>query len=155
MCRGSTLTADGRLFASVRNEGGFSSTIDLGADLDNSQFEDSQPESWKKGQALLGLCQFGNFDEAEALLRDEGVDPNAAYDDGTTGLHMAAYNDSVKWASLCMSPLLHPSSPLIGAPTIVLRYGADKHRNNDYGLTALDCAREAHAQKVINLLEQP
>jgi hypothetical protein len=100
MCRGSTLTADGRLFASVRNEGGFIGTIDLGEDLDRSQLEDSQPDSWKKGQTLLSLCQFGEFDEAERLLRDEGVDPNAAYDDGTTGLHMAACNDSVEWAGL-------------------------------------------------------
>jgi hypothetical protein len=53
------------------------------------------------GQALLSLCQFMEYDEAEALLRDEGVDPNAAYEDGTTGLHMAAYNDSVEWAGLC------------------------------------------------------
>jgi len=44
--------------------------IDLGQDLDNSLFEDSQPESWKKGQALLGLCQCSDFDEAEVLLRE-------------------------------------------------------------------------------------
>jgi ankyrin repeat protein len=115
MCRGSTLTADGRLFANIRNEGGFSGAIDLGDDLDKSQFEDSQPESWKKGQALLGLCQCQEYDEAEALLRDEGVDPNAAYEDGTTGLHMAAYNNSVEWASLCMSSSFQLSSQLIGA----------------------------------------
>lgn len=155
MCRGYTLSADGRLLASVRNEGGFTGEIGLGEDLDNSQYEDSQPESWKKGQALLGLCQCGDYDEAEVLLRDEGIDPNAAYDDGTTGLHMAGYNDSVEWASLRMSLPPQLSSQLIGAPTIVLRYGADKHRKNDFGVTALDCAREVHAQKVIDVLEQP
>ena len=103
MCRGNTLNADGRLFANVRTENGFVGAIDLGEDLDRSQFEDSQPESWKKGQALLGLCQCSEFEEAEKLMRDEGVDPNSAYEDGTTGLHMAALNDSVEWASLCES----------------------------------------------------
>jgi ankyrin repeat protein len=149
MCRGNTLTADGRLFASVRNEGGITGAIDLGEDLDRSQFEDSQPDSWKRRQALLNLCQCMEYDEAEALLRDEGADPDAAYEDGTTGLHMAAYNDSVEWASLCMSP---PRHLLIGA--IVLRYGADKHRKNNFGVTPLDCAREVKAQGVIDLLEQ-
>lgn len=104
MCRGSTLTADGRLFANVRNEGGFSGGIDLGEDLDRSQYEDSQPDSWKRGQELLSLCQWKEYEEAEALLRDEDTDPNAAYDDGTTGLHMAAVNNAVEWASLCMFP---------------------------------------------------
>jgi hypothetical protein len=107
MCRGSTLNADGRLFANVRNENGFTGAIDLGEDLDTSQFEDSQPDSWKRGQALLSLCECSEFDDAEALLRDEGTDPNAAYEDGTTGLHMAAYNNSIEWARLCMSPPLH------------------------------------------------
>jgi ankyrin repeat protein len=113
MCRGSTLSADGRLLANVRNEGGFTGAIDLGQDLDNSQFEDLHPELWKK-ETLLALCECSepeDFDEAEALLRDEGVDPNAASDDGTTGLHMAASNNSVEWASLCMSPPLHPPFP--------------------------------------------
>jgi hypothetical protein len=80
--------------------------IDLGEDLDTSQSDDSQPDSWKRGQVLLSLCQSLEYDEAEALLRDEGTDPNAAYEDLTTGLHMAAYNNSVEWASLCMSPPL-------------------------------------------------
>jgi hypothetical protein len=44
MCRGSTLTTDGRFFANfVRNEGGFTGAIDLGEDLDWWHFEDSQP----------------------------------------------------------------------------------------------------------------
>ena len=38
---------------------------------------------------------------------------------------------------------------------LVLRYGADKHRKSDFGDTALDCARKAQAQKVIDLLELP
>jgi len=135
MCRGHTLNADGRLFASVRTENGFVGAIDLGDDLDRSQFEDSQPESWKKGQALLGLCQCSEYEEAEKLLRDEGVDPNSAYEDGTTGLHMAALNDSVEWASL------------------LLRYGADKNRKTGSGATALDYARDAKAQNVIDLLK--
>jgi len=109
MCRGSTLNADGRLFANVRNEGGLAGAIDLGEDLDRSQYEDSQPDSWKRGQELLGLCQCMEYEEAEALLRDEDTDPNAGYDDGTTGLHMAAVNNSVEWASLCMSPRLFHS----------------------------------------------
>ena len=107
MCRGSTLNADGRLFANVRNEGGFTGAIDLGEDLDESLYEDSQPDSWKRGRRLLNLCQSLEYEEAEALLRDQDTDPNAAYDDGTTGLHMAALNNAVEWASLCMSPLFH------------------------------------------------
>jgi ankyrin repeat protein len=155
MCRGSTLTADGRLFASVRNEGGITGAIDLGEDLDRSQFEDTQPDSWKRGQALLSLCQCMEYDKAEALLRDEGVDPDAAYEDGTTGLHMAAYNDAVEWASLCVSPPSFIYFPiLIGEPKIVLRYGANKHRKNGSGATPLDCARDVKAQGVIDLLEQ-
>ena len=106
MCRGSILTADGRLFANIRNEGGFAGAIDLGEDLDRSQYEDSQPDSWKNGQELLGLCQCSEYEEAEALLRGQDTDPNAAYDDGTTGLHMAAASNAVEWASLCMSPPL-------------------------------------------------
>jgi len=43
--------------------------------------------------SLLGLCRCQDC-EAEALLRVECVDLNAAYDDGTPGLHMAAYSDS-------------------------------------------------------------
>jgi hypothetical protein len=41
---------------------------------------------------------------------------------------------------------------LIGAPLLVLRYGAEKGRKTDRGLTPLDFAREAKAQNVINLL---
>ena len=43
---------------------------------------------------------------------------------------------------------------LIGGPTTVLRYGADKHCENDAGHTPLDFARQANAQSVIELLEQ-
>lgn len=43
---------------------------------------------------------------------------------------------------------------IIGRLTTVLRYGADKHRENDSGLTPLDFARQADAQEVIELLEQ-
>jgi len=156
MCRGSTLTADGRLIANVRNKGGFTGGIDLGEELDRSQYEDSQPDSWKRGQELLGLCQCMEYEEAEGLLRDEGTDPNAAYDDGTTGLHMAAVNNAVEWASLCMPPppLSSIFRMLIGRPTIVLRYGADKHRKNDFGRTPLDFARQVNAQDIIELLEQ-
>lgn len=42
---------------------------------------------------------------------------------------------------------------IINTPTTVLRYGADKHRKNDFGLTPLDSARQANAQEVIELLE--
>lgn len=31
---------------------------------------------------LKRVCQFGDFGEAEKLLRDEAIDPNANYDDG-------------------------------------------------------------------------
>jgi len=134
ICRDSTLNANGDLIVDVRNEGGFTGGFDLGRDLDESKWRESQPESWKKGQALLSLCQFGEFEEAEDLLRDDGGDPNAAYDDGMTGLHMAAYNNSVIWASL------------------LLQYGADKNRKNKDGATPLDCARQVEAQDVINLL---
>jgi ankyrin repeat protein len=110
MCCGSTLTADRRLFANVQTEGGFTGAIDFGRDLDTSQYEDSQPDSWKRGQELLGLCQCSEYEEAEALLRDQAADPNAIYDDGTTGLHMAAINNLAEWASLCMSPPLSSRS---------------------------------------------
>jgi hypothetical protein len=70
MCRRSTLTTGGRLFADVRNDTG---TIRLG---EESQLEDSQPDSWKKGQTLMSLCQFGDFDEAEGLFRYTRVPEN-------------------------------------------------------------------------------
>jgi hypothetical protein len=122
MCRGSTLTTDGRVFANfVRGEGGFTGAIDLGEDRLEAfrRFSaQSQPDSWKKGQTYLSL-----FQSSVTLMRDEGVDPSAAYHDGTTGLHRATYDDSAEWAGLrkCASRsiLLHT---LIGAPLIVLRY---------------------------------
>jgi len=56
------------------------------------------------------------YEEAEALLQDEDTDPNAGYDDGTTGLHMAAINNSVEWASLCIThpDAIHPVPPPMG-----------------------------------------
>jgi hypothetical protein len=139
----------------VRNEGGFTGGFDLGRDLDESKWREVQPESWKKGQALLSLFQFGEFEEAEEMLKDEDGDPDAAYDDGTTGLHMAAYNDSVKWASLRAFPhsQCSTSNSCLGLVNqTALQYGADKHRKNDHGATPLDCAREVKAQAVIDLL---
>ncbi|KAG6813224.1 hypothetical protein H0H92_013111 [Tricholoma furcatifolium] len=135
ICRQSTLDSNGRLIVDVMNEGGFSGGIDLGDILDRDRWEEEQPEDWKKGQALLSLCQVGDFEGAEELLNDDGADPNAAYEDGTTGLHMAALNNSVEWASL------------------LLRYGANKELKTDQGQTALDYARTADAQAVIDLLE--
>ncbi|KAG5653384.1 hypothetical protein H0H81_000771 [Sphagnurus paluster] len=134
LCRQNTLNSEGRLIVDVVNEGGFSGGIDIGDIFDRDRWEEAQPEEWKKGQALLSLCQFADFEEAEELLRDEGVDPNAAYDDGTTGLHMAALNNSVEWASL------------------LLKYGANKDQLNDSGESAFDYANSASSQDVIDLL---
>ncbi|KAG6865777.1 hypothetical protein C0991_011974 [Blastosporella zonata] len=103
ICRQSTLNAEGLLFVDVVNEGGFSGAVNLGDILDQDRWEEAQPEGWKKGQAVLSLCQSMEYEEAEELLRDEGADPNAAYPDGTTGLHMAALNNATEWASLCQS----------------------------------------------------
>ncbi|KAG6900505.1 hypothetical protein C0993_009458 [Termitomyces sp. T159_Od127] len=134
MCRQSTLNEDGLLIVDVRNEGGFSGAVDLGDIFERDRWEEQQPEEWKKGQALLSLCQMGDFEEAEELLRDDGADPNAAYEDGTTGLHMAALNNSVEWASL------------------LLRYGANKQLQTDEGKTASDYALSADAHAVAELL---
>lgn len=101
LCGGSTLNSNGDLIVDVVNEGGFSGGIDLGDAFDRDRWEEEQPEEWKKGQALLSLCQFGEFEDAEELLRDKDADPNAAFEDGMTGLHMAALNSSVEWVSLC------------------------------------------------------
>ncbi|KAG5645526.1 hypothetical protein DXG03_005801 [Asterophora parasitica] len=136
LCRRNTLDASGRLIADVVNEGGFSGAVDLGDIFDRDRWEDEQPEEWKKAQALLSLCQFGEYEDAEELLRDKGGNPDAAYEDGTTGLHIAALNNSVEWASL------------------LLRYGANKELKTDEGATALDYARSANAQDVINLIRR-
>lgn len=101
LCRENTLNADGRLIVLIVNESGTTGAMDLGEQLDRRRWEEAQSEEWKKGQALLSLCQFAEYEDAEEMLRDEHADPNAAYPDGTTGLHMAAYNDSIQWASLC------------------------------------------------------
>ncbi|KAG6907268.1 hypothetical protein DXG01_009642 [Tephrocybe rancida] len=134
ICRQSTLNARGLLIVDVVNEGGFTGAIDFGKTLDRDRWEEAQPEEWKKGQALLAFCQCSDYEEAEELLRDEGADPNAAYPDGTTGLHMAALNNAAEWASL------------------LLRYGADRELKTDSGQTALDYARSADAHEVIALL---
>ncbi|KAG6889973.1 hypothetical protein C0995_012933 [Termitomyces sp. Mi166 len=134
MCRQSTLNEKGLLIADIVNEGGFSGAVDLGEIFDQDRWEEQQPEEWRKGQALLSLCQSGDLEEAEELLKDEGADPNAAYEDGTTGLHMAALNNAVEWASL------------------LLRYGANKELKTDCGKTALDYALSTNARAVAELL---
>ena len=103
MCRQSTLDENGLLVVDIVNEGGFSGAVDLGEIFDRDRWEEQQPEEWRKGQLLLSLCEMGDLEEAEELLRDEGVSPDAAYEDGTTGLHMAALNNAVEWASLRQS----------------------------------------------------
>ncbi|KAG6817918.1 hypothetical protein H0H87_012386 [Tephrocybe sp. NHM501043] len=134
ICRQSTLNAEGLLIVDVVNEGGFSGAVNLGEILDQDRWEEKQPEEWKRGQALLSFCQFGELEDAERLLKDEGADPNAAYPDGMTGLHMAALNNAVEWASL------------------LLRYGANKDLKNDQGQTALDYAKSADAGAIVELL---
>jgi ankyrin repeat protein len=67
----------------------------------------------RRAGRFWGYYQYSNHDEAEVFLRDEGVDPDAAYPDGTTGLHMAALNNSVEWASLRMSSSSQVSSLLM------------------------------------------
>ncbi|KAF7969969.1 hypothetical protein HWV62_25448 [Athelia sp. TMB] len=101
LCGASPLDPSGALIVDVTNEGGFSGGIDLGAVFEQERWEEDQPDEWRKGQALLSLCQFMDLEAAEDLLK-EGVDPNSAYSDGMTGLHMAALNDAADWASLCM-----------------------------------------------------
>ncbi|KAG5342054.1 hypothetical protein C0989_005734 [Termitomyces sp. Mn162] len=134
MCRQSTLNENGLLIVEIVNEGGFSGGVDLGEIFDRDRWEEQQPEEWKKGQALLSLCQMGDFEEAEELLRDEGANPDAAFEDGTTGLHMAALNNAVEWASL------------------LLRYGANKELKTDCGKTAFDYAVSVDAHAVVELL---
>jgi len=137
LCRGNTLDSSGQLIVDIVNEGGFTGAINLGDEFDRNRWEEAQPEAWKKGQLLLGLCQSRQYEDAEELLRDEGVDPNAAYEDGVTGLHMAALNNSAEWASL------------------LLRYGANKSLKTDTGATALDFAKEASSDTVVDLLLGP
>jgi hypothetical protein len=134
LCRGNTLNTRGELIVDVVNEGGFTGGINLGDEFDRNRWEEEQPEEWKKGQLLLNLCQFGEFEDAEELLRDKGADPNAAYEDGTTGLHMAALNNSAEWASL------------------LLRYGANKELKTERGATALDFAKNESYHAIIDLL---
>jgi hypothetical protein len=152
LCRGNTLNEDGLLVVDIVNEGGFTGGFDLGRELDEERWREAQPESWKKGQALLELCQSGEFEEAEKLLRDDHVDPNAAYPGGTTGLHMAAYDDDIEWASLCASFPIHVLYTFKLTPDAVLKYGANKELKNEEGDTALNCAREGKAQAVVELL---
>jgi hypothetical protein len=104
LCRGNTLDNNGQLIVDVVTEGGFTGGIDLGQELDLQYWHEAQPEEWKMGQALLSLCESDEFEAAEEMLRDQHADPNAAYPDGNTGLHMAACSDHVQWASLCMFP---------------------------------------------------
>ncbi|KZP28077.1 hypothetical protein FIBSPDRAFT_274259 [Athelia psychrophila] len=122
LCRGPTLDPSGALIVDVTNEGGFSGGIDLGAAFDQERWDEAQPDAWRKGQALLSLCQFGDYEAAEELLQED-VDPNSAHSDGMSGLHMAALNDSEEWASL------------------LVRYGADKNRKTDTGQTAYEFAQ--------------
>jgi hypothetical protein len=82
-------------------------------------------------------------------LRDEGVDPIAAY--MTTG-HLASTwlrpitpQSGLAFVSSTFSLYL---STLIGAPIIVLRYEAEKRMIMELHLST---AREAKAQNVINL----
>ncbi|KAG6837337.1 hypothetical protein H0H93_011432 [Arthromyces matolae] len=133
-CQKTTLDENGLFIVDVVNEGGFSGAVDLGAIFDRDRWEEEQPEDWKKGQALLSFCQSEQFEEAEELLRDEGTDPNVAYEDGMTGLHLAAANNSLEWAAL------------------LLRYGANKNIENDEGKTPLDYAILTNAEQVITLL---
>jgi hypothetical protein len=151
LCRGNTLNEDGLLIVDIVNEGGFTGGFDLGRELDEERWRDAQPETWKKEQALLELCQEGEFEEAEKLMRDDHVDPNAAYPGGTTGLHMAAYDDDIEWASLCASFFLILVLYTL-TPDAVLKYSANKELKNEEGDTALDCAREAKSQGVVDLL---
>lgn len=156
MCRQSTLNKDGLLIVDILNEGGFSGAVDLGDIFDRDRWEEQQPEEWRKGQALLSLCQMGDLEDAEELLKEDGVDPNAAYEDGTTGLHMAALNNAVEWASLRQSSIFFNLVPHLTGDLIlllsVLRYGANKQLQTDEGKTALDYALSADAHAVAELL---
>jgi len=130
LCRASPLNSFGALIVDVTNEGGFSGGIDLGAIFEQERWEEEQPEEWRKGQAVLSLCQSMDYEAAEDLLK-EGVDPNSAYSDGMTGLHMAALNDSAEWASL------------------LLKYNADKGRKTDTGQTAYEFAQSQELRDLL------
>lgn len=129
--------------------------MNIGEIFDRDRWEEQQPEEWKKGQAVLSLCQSQDYEEAEALLRDEGADPNTTFEDGMTGLHMAALNNSVEWASLReFEPPSFLWRKIDRSFALVLRYGAEKSLKNSEGKTALDYATSASSQSIIELLQQ-
>lgn len=76
-----------------------------------------------------------DYEEAEELLRDRGVNVNCTYPSGgQTALHMAAMNDDVEGVEL------------------LLKYGADKTQLDESGWDAIRAARECEAEKVLRLL---
>ncbi|KAI0732082.1 hypothetical protein C8Q72DRAFT_162321 [Fomitopsis betulina] len=135
LCRGHTLDKRGRMIVGVTNEGGVQGGVDLGDIIDQEIFEESQPESWRLEQAFLGLMSQCDYEEAEELLRDRGVNVNCTYPSGgQTALHMAAMNDDVEGVEL------------------LLKYGADKTQLDESGWDAIRAARECEAEKVLRLL---
>ncbi|TDL20333.1 hypothetical protein BD410DRAFT_378605 [Rickenella mellea] len=135
-CRGNPLTNDGHLIAIVKNEGGVTGGFDIGEAFDDEKEMDAQPLSWKKERALLSCLQFSELDEAEILLRDEGVSPDAFHEEGhMTALHMAAMNNDVEGARL------------------LLRYGADVNIQAETGQTAVQIGEEMDAKEFVRLLK--
>ena len=77
----------------------------------------------------------GDYEEAEELLRDRGVNVNCTHPSGgQTALHMAAMKDDVEGVEL------------------LLRYGADKTQLDESGWDAMKAAKECDAKKVLRLL---
>jgi len=127
---------DGLLLVIVRNEGGVTEDFNIGKVFDEEKWESEQPISWKKSRALLSALQSGEHDEAEKLLREEGVTPDAFYEEGhLTALHMAAMSDDEKAAKL------------------LLRYGVNVYEPTATGETALQLAQQNGAGAVAAILK--
>ena len=140
ICRANVLNKSGHFIVTTKTENGYVGTMDLGDQTDEQAFMEANSDV-ERSQTFLSLMSQMDFTEAEKFLKgqdgmgDESLSPNVTYEvGGQTAMHMAAYNDDVEGVQL------------------LLRYGADKSLKDETGQTALDCARDVGAKRVIALL---
>jgi hypothetical protein len=140
-CNENALDPQGRFLVTVRNEGGTTENFDLGKEIEEEIYLDSNPHI-RRQKAFFSLLQFGEFDEVEEMLQgvDEGgdgskMDPDVGFEGGqTTALHLATTLNNVQ------------------AIRLLLSYGADVRRKNDEGQTAIDIATSLNAHEALSVL---
>ncbi|CAD7699544.1 unnamed protein product [Ostreobium quekettii] len=123
-------------------------------------------ENLGANEAWFTAAESGNITAINSML-DNGVDPNAARDDGSTALILAArfghkaivvalleasaqvngYDNSGDTALLAASSAGH-----VDVVSLLLQAGADPSHSNDLGLTALSAAAQAGHAAVLALL---